>query len=332
VRLDPAATGAAQLTYGSYLGGSGTDGASDVIVDLGGAVYVVGATTSQDFPALDALQPHQGGNDAFVTRLDPTDTGSDQLRFSTFLGGCGEDSARRVELDAAGDVYVVGTTRSGSFPTAPGVFQSAYAGGGDGYVAKISGSGPTLPVDPSCPDDGNACNGVASCDPATGNCISGPPVVCADDGDPCNGAESCDPESGECISGPPAADGTPCDDGDPLTCGDSCGAGVCAGTVEPDEIDDSVRLSGPPQNTSIAWTDAPGPYHVYRGSLAPASSWAYNHLCFDDPAGPSTADTSIPSAGELYWYLVSREDACGESPLGRDSAGQEIPNDDPCTP
>jgi hypothetical protein len=42
-------------------------------------------------------------------------------------------------------------------------------------------------------DDGNACNGVETCDPATG-CVAGTPLVCAD-ADPCT-IDACDPASG----------------------------------------------------------------------------------------------------------------------------------------
>ncbi len=91
---------------------------------------------------------------------------------------------------------------------------------------------------PKC-DDGNACNGVESCDIATGICSPGAATNC-DDGDPCtldschvdrgcehgptcgdgnlcNGIETCDPVSGACGPGGPLN----CDDGNACT-DDSC--------------------------------------------------------------------------------------------------------------
>ncbi|MDH3785954.1 MAG: hypothetical protein OEV00_11585, partial [Acidobacteriota bacterium] len=70
----------------------------------------------------------------------------------------------------------------------------------------------------SC-DDGDACNGLETCQ--AGFCANGTPPIC-DDGDPCNGVETCDPASG--CQGGMALD---CDDGNPCTT-DSCNpAGGC---------------------------------------------------------------------------------------------------------
>ena len=60
-------------------------------------------------------------------------------------------------------------------------------------------------------DDGDACNGLETCDPATG-CVPGTPVEC-DDGDACNGLETCDPATGICMPGTPVD----CDDNNPCT-------------------------------------------------------------------------------------------------------------------
>ncbi len=49
------------------------------------------------------------------------------------------------------------------------------------------------PVAPPSCDDGNVCNGVETCAPASG-CKAGTPLVC-DDGDACT-TDSCDPTSG----------------------------------------------------------------------------------------------------------------------------------------
>ena len=50
---------------------------------------------------------------------------------------------------------------------------------------------------PTC-DDGNACNGVETCNESTGHCEPGEPIEC-DDGDACNGLETCDPATGACV-------------------------------------------------------------------------------------------------------------------------------------
>ena len=105
--------------YGSYLGGSGDDHAYGVAVDSAGAIYVVGATTSTDFPADPTGFPtpfqltNHGGEDGFAIKLTPS--GQDAY-WSTYLGGENADAANAVALDAAGNIYIAGTTGSNAFP------------------------------------------------------------------------------------------------------------------------------------------------------------------------------------------------------------------------
>lgn len=80
------------LTYSTYLGGSGGDGASGVAVDASGNAYITGSTTSTDFPVFPlpgaAGAMSAGGSDVFVTKLNGTGTG---VVYSTYLGGSGDD-------------------------------------------------------------------------------------------------------------------------------------------------------------------------------------------------------------------------------------------------
>jgi hypothetical protein len=71
-RLDPTQSGAASLLYSTYLGGGSGDYGRCIAVDTGGNAYVAGYTESTDFPTLNQYQGHQGGYDAFVTKLSYT--------------------------------------------------------------------------------------------------------------------------------------------------------------------------------------------------------------------------------------------------------------------
>lgn len=89
-------------------------------------------------------------------------------------------------------------------------------------------------------DDGDDCNGIESCDPATG-CVDGTPVEC-DDQNPCT-EDECDPDTGLCEY-PPTHDGQCCeDDGNDCT-RDICEGGACTHPEkeEPDEVP-SVSVS-----------------------------------------------------------------------------------------
>ena len=128
------------LIYSTYIGGSGIDSAWYLRVGPDGTAYVVGSTSSVDFPVTgDAAQRSFGGGtyDGFLAILDPTG----RVQYATYIGGRAYDSANLISLDlAAGAVYVVGNTRSANFRTTPGAFQEQPAKGTDGWVMRIDAS------------------------------------------------------------------------------------------------------------------------------------------------------------------------------------------------
>ena len=143
---DPGGTGDVTLAYSTYLGGSSDEtGAGgfllDLTVDSAGAAYVTGQTSSSNFPTQDPFQTDQGGDDVFVTKLDPDAGGADDvtLAYSTYLGGTGSENSRGIAVDSAGAAYVAGTAGAG-FPTQD-PFQAMETGSGDLFVAKLAESG-----------------------------------------------------------------------------------------------------------------------------------------------------------------------------------------------
>ena len=118
--FDPAASGTASLLYSTYLGGSaaGTiDEGHAIAVDSKGKAYVTGGTTSTDFPIKNAFQSTFDVTESvFVTKLDPTASGSAGLLYSTYLGGNGTDRGLGIAVDSAGLAYVTGWTSSLNFP------------------------------------------------------------------------------------------------------------------------------------------------------------------------------------------------------------------------
>jgi len=135
------AAGSAFL-FSTYLGGVFTDEGNGVAVHSSGLATVVGSTTSNNFPVVNAPQPNlasAGQSDAFVTRFN---AGGSALLFSSYLGGTGDDLARSVGVDSSNSAYVVGSTQSSNFPQArsiPG--QAAYHGAGDGFATAVDPSG-----------------------------------------------------------------------------------------------------------------------------------------------------------------------------------------------
>lgn len=156
--LDTTASGASSLVYSTYLGTvappSNTSGAAaiGIAVDGFGKIYVTGRS-SGGFPVTSgSLQTSHSSSlyDAFIAKLDPSQSGSQSLIYSTYLGGPsgnGTDGngGNAIAVDVSGNVYVTGFTYSASFPVTPGAFQTAASPGGIGtFVTKLNAGGSGL--------------------------------------------------------------------------------------------------------------------------------------------------------------------------------------------
>ncbi len=66
--------------------------------------------------------------------------------YATYFGGSGSEwyLGHVTTTDLSGNIYLAGHTNSANFPATPGVFQTANAGGNDGFVAKFSNVGARL--------------------------------------------------------------------------------------------------------------------------------------------------------------------------------------------
>ena len=156
VELNP--TGSA-ASYGTYLGGNGTDYGYGIALDNIGDIYITGQTSSSsNFPLQNATQGTFGGStDAFVTVLDPS---PNVALFSTYLGGGGDEDqlSGAIALDSLQNIYVTGDTDSGNGSTAVFPTKSALDGTYGGGTC-IGSTGANVP----CPDAFIAAYG-----PATG--------------------------------------------------------------------------------------------------------------------------------------------------------------------
>jgi hypothetical protein len=144
-KLNPSGTA---LIYSTYLGGSADDGGDSIAIDALGQAYVVGGTTSVNFPTNNAYQSTKPtasteDSDAFLTVLDPSGL---FILYSTYFGGTGDDSAIGIALYKNGLVYIAGQTLSVDLPSTLGAYQTTSGGNADGFVAEfdtVSVGGPS---------------------------------------------------------------------------------------------------------------------------------------------------------------------------------------------
>jgi hypothetical protein len=138
------------MTYFTYIGGSGDETGAAIVVDSVQAAHITGWTDSPTgtFPVTtDAPQSaFKGGqSDAFAGSISTTLSGVGAGDFLTYLGGSGTDplgtdQGTGVAIDNIGNTYVVGTTTSADFPMGitPNGYSTTLSGPQDAFITKIS--------------------------------------------------------------------------------------------------------------------------------------------------------------------------------------------------
>ena len=139
------------LIYSTFLGGSGEDNnralrAGRVAVDTAGNAYVAGDTSSADFPvSVNAADATYGGglsnpSDGYYVKLGPTGG----FLYGTFIGGSDYDYTHGIAVDPAGNVYVMGATRSDAaegFAQTANAFSATLSGTQDAFLTKFDAGG-----------------------------------------------------------------------------------------------------------------------------------------------------------------------------------------------
>jgi hypothetical protein len=131
------APGGDRWTFSTTVGGSAGENWLMPTLDGDGNLFIVGNTSSPDFPVTeDALQKKFGGgaDDAAIAILNGDGS---RLLFATYLGGNGDEMIRSIAIAANGDVILVGSTSSDDFPVTEGVVQQQHRGNGDAFVIKL---------------------------------------------------------------------------------------------------------------------------------------------------------------------------------------------------
>src|SRR5271155_3114017 len=145
MKILPSGNGPADLSYATFLGGSGMDQALAIAVgtELPGTVYVTGTTQSVNFPVtgttlgnIAAYQPSLTGSaNAFLSVIGQNGAGMTSLLYSSYLGGAATDIGLSIWYAQTNQIYVSGSTTSANFP-AQFNFQP-YSGDQDAFVTEV---------------------------------------------------------------------------------------------------------------------------------------------------------------------------------------------------
>lgn len=141
-KFDPSQDGETGLIWSVVIGGSGFEKGVGIALDGEGNVYVVGSTSSSDFPSTDGTSL-AGNKSIFLVRLD-NDGG---YGFATIIGqgggyGPGYKDNVDIVVDSLNQIYLTGNTGDPGFFTPYGTPLILFNGDStDAFVAKFAQTG-----------------------------------------------------------------------------------------------------------------------------------------------------------------------------------------------
>lgn len=144
VKISTNVAGGNTLAYSSLLGGMGTDSAHALAVDSNGLIYITGEAGYPSFPTTaNAFKTTYTNADAFVSQINPSQSGSASLVYSSLLGGNGLDTGYDIALGGRESnpyVYILGQTYSNNatFPAKDAQAPvNTHVGNSDIFVARF---------------------------------------------------------------------------------------------------------------------------------------------------------------------------------------------------
>lgn len=133
-----------EIIFASLSGATITNWGYTATYDEQGHLYAGGIGATAGYPVtVGAFQPAPGGGVWDITLSKYTPTGND-LVYSTYLGGSGEDHPHSLVVDASGNLIVAGKSMSTNYPTTTSAYATANGGGYDIVVTKFNAAGSGL--------------------------------------------------------------------------------------------------------------------------------------------------------------------------------------------
>ncbi len=134
---------APRVGLSTYLGGSADDRINGIRITADGDLWIVGTTSSVDFPLPPRGFPAElgGETDIFVTRLERSlDAQVDAtwgITSTVFIGGSAGDRGVAVDFVEGDKIVILGDTDSADYPVTEGAWQTQPAGGTDSFLTIL---------------------------------------------------------------------------------------------------------------------------------------------------------------------------------------------------
>ncbi len=172
IKSDPQGNQLASFDFGGQ-----TTIVSGATTDAQGNLFVVGTTSTADFPPITPPPAAPPPSAAFVTKIDAQLKG---IVFATRLGGSVRGqfvstTGTAAAVDSASNVYITGNTSAPDFPVTQGAFQtqpptsSAFGAATFAFLTKLDPTGARIIFSTYYGGNSTACNGGSSCVGAFGS-------------------------------------------------------------------------------------------------------------------------------------------------------------------
>lgn len=138
------------LTFSTFTGSTSDNWGFTAAPDNDGNLYAGGIVFGTGYPVTAGAydEDFNGGTtpykiDMGITKFSPDGT---QLLYSTYIGGSGNETPNSIITNAQGELYILGITSSGNFPTTANAYQTYNKGGGTTTQIAIKFTGTDIVV------------------------------------------------------------------------------------------------------------------------------------------------------------------------------------------